>query len=118
MFGTLIHDCAELRTMMKEHPDLPIIVLAGEEASSGEYAWTYCTDVFFRYAKILDVKTPYDDEEGRVFDDMTEFEEAVEEYWYNAEPDYSGMTVEEKVKSEVEKYKPLWRDVIAIYATN
>lgn len=119
MFGELIHDCTELRRMIAENPGLPIIVLAGEEAGS-EWAWTYCTSVKARLSRILDIKTPYDDE--RVFDDEGDFEDAVTDCLANCFddmlPDYSGQTLEEKIKAEIEKYKPFWRDVIAIYATN
>jgi len=115
-FGELVHDSTELRRMIAENPDLPIVVLAGEEASAG-WAWTYCTSVKAYRTRLLDTKTPYDDEE-RVFDDEGDFEDAIWDYWANAEPDYSGMTPEEKTKSELEKYKPYWRDVIAIYASN
>lgn len=116
-FGELVHDSTELRRMLAENPALPIVVLAGEEAVSGEWAWTYCTSVKAEIIRMLDIRTPYDNDE-RVFDDEDDFEEAITEYWEFAEPDYSGMTLEEKVKSELEKYKPYWRDVIAIYASN
>lgn len=116
-FGELVHDSTELRRMIAEKPDLPIVVLAGEEAVCGEWAWTYCTSVKAEIIRMLDIRTPYGNDE-RVFDDEDDFEEAITEYWEFTEPDYSGMTLEEKVKSELEKYKPYWRDVIAIYASN
>lgn len=116
----LIHDSTELRRLIAENPDLPIVVLAGEEAGS-ECAWTYCASVKAYLSRILDVKTPFDDDE-RVFDDEGDFEDAVTDWVANNFEyillDYSGQTEEEKIKAEIEKYKPFWRDVIAIYATN
>lgn len=37
----LIHDATELRKLIAENPDLPIVVLASEEANSGEWGWQY-----------------------------------------------------------------------------
>ena len=32
----LIHDATELRKLIAENPDLPIVVIAGEEANNGD----------------------------------------------------------------------------------
>lgn len=113
---SLVHDSAELRKLMQEHPDLPIVVLADEESACPDWAWTYCSSVRCSIDKILDVHTPYDDE--RVFTDKDEFREVIEDYFVDAEPDYSGRTLEEAVEAEFKKYEEYWRDVIAIYASN
>lgn len=116
-FG-LIHDATELRALIAENPDLPIVVIAGEEASCGEYAWTYCTDVWCRVDAILDVNTPYDDDE-HIFTDEFEFEEKISEVLYDEYGDkMTDQEIEKMVKAELEKYEPHWRKVIAIYATN
>ena len=39
----LVHDSAELRKLMQEHPDCPVVVLANEESACSDYAWTYCS---------------------------------------------------------------------------
>lgn len=114
----LVHDARELRMLIENNPDLPIVVLTDAEAASDEWAWTYCSNVQCRVGVILDVSTPYDGEDGHIFCDEDDFENAVFEYWENAEPDYSGLTFDEKVAAEIEKYRPHWRKVIAIYATN
>lgn len=115
---TLIHDASDLRRLIAENPTLPIVVLADEESAGDWSAWTYCSSVRCELAKLLDVRTPYDDDGECIFTDETDFKEAVEDFWCDAEPDYSGMTLDEKIQSEIEKYKHEWRDVIAIYATN
>ena len=33
-----------LKQLIAEHPDYPIVVLAGEDANNGDYGWMYCTD--------------------------------------------------------------------------
>lgn len=114
----LVHDAAELRKLISENPDLPIVVIAGEEANNGDYCWMYCSDVSFSVAYILDVKTPYDREES-VFTDKTEFEDAVSDYAADNLPsDLPDEVLDEIVKNEIAKYEPYWKKVIAIYATN
>lgn len=116
-FG-LIHDAAELRKLIKENPDLPIIICASEEANIGEWSWQYCCRVSCSIANILDVKTPYDNCD-HVFDDEDEFLEAIEEYLFeNAPEGKPGDEIEAEAKIEAAKYDQYWRKAIVIYASN
>ena len=113
----LVHDSSELRKLIAENPDLPIVVLVGEEACGCDYYWTYCSNVRVCITELLDVSTPDDDE--MVFTDRGSFEDCVGDSLYNDEtknlPDaeYDAM-----VAAEVAKYEPYWRKVIAIYGNN
>ena len=115
--NSLLHDASELRRLVMERPDLPIVVLAGEEASGCDYYWTYCCVVNVEIGWILDVKTPYDGD--NVFNDKETFRDAVADALYSEETrqmsdkDYDAM-----VAAEIAKYEPHWREVIAVYATN
>lgn len=111
----LVHDSKELRRLIAENPDLPIVVLAGEEANNGDWWWMYCSSVDCSLGLILDVRTPYDI--GTVFTDRDEFEQAI----LDSIPYDDARTeaeIDAFVKSELEKYEPYWKKVIAIYATN
>lgn len=44
----------ELRKLILENPDLPIVVLAGEGVSDGDHAWTFCGSISFGIEDILD----------------------------------------------------------------
>lgn len=114
----LIHDATELRKLIAENPDLPIVVLAGEEANNcGDYYWMYCSEVSANPDEILDVYTPYSEE--KLFTDRVDFKEAVSDYLINAETEnLSDAEFDALVEAEVAKYEPYWRKVIAIYATN
>ena len=37
----------ELKKLIAEHPDYPIVVLAGDEANDGDYSWMYCSSISF-----------------------------------------------------------------------
>lgn len=112
----LVHDSKELRRLIAENPDLPIVVLAGEEANSGDWWWMYCTDVDCGIDSILDIRTPYGGED-HVFTDKDDFEQAI----LDSIPYDDARTeseIDAFVKSELAKYEPYWKKVIAIYATN
>lgn len=114
----LIHDSTELRKLMEENPDLPVIVCAGEEANGGEWAWQYCCSVSCAVTTILDTRTPYDNDD-HVFDDEDEFLEAVEEVMYDNAPEGKPLSeIEAEAKAEAEKYAQYWRRAIIIYANN
>jgi len=114
----LVHDSYELRKLIAENPDLPIVVLAGEEANNcGDYYWMYCSEVSASLDEILDTTTPYNEE--KVFTDRVEFKEAVSDHLINDETEkLSDAEFDALVEAEVAKYDPYWRKVIAIWATN
>lgn len=116
----LIHDATELRKLIAENPDLPIVVLASEEANSGEWGWQYCCNVSCEVQEILDVKTPYDREDGIIFHDRGDFEEAIADHKCDLES-YKSMSdheFDEAVRREAAMYDRCWRKVIAVYASN
>lgn len=112
----LVHDSERLRKLIAENPDLAIVVLAGDEANNGDFSWMYCTDVDCCIDSILDVRTPYD-REDRVFTDKDEFEESIVDS-IPYDDTRTEAEIEVFVQSELDKYEPYWRKVIAIYATN
>ena len=44
----------ELKKIILENPSLPVVVLVGDAASSGDYCWTCCSRVSCRIEEILD----------------------------------------------------------------
>ena len=117
---SLIHDSSELRKLIAENPNLPIVVLADEEAASPDFGWTYCSSIRCAISCLLDVKTPYDHPDGYLFTDKGDFEEAISEAFQD-DKKYDDLSDEEffaAVKKEMDKYESDWKRVIAIYASN
>jgi len=114
----LVHDSAELRRLIAENPELPIIVLAGQSASGEDYGWQYCTEVYCDVTTILDCYTPFRNDQ--VYDDKGDFEEDMANYLSDqlSEIDLSDDEFYQTVKAEVAKYEPYWKKVIAIWADN
>lgn len=112
----LAKNTEELKKLIAEHPDYPIVVLAGEEANNGDYGWMYCSDISFGIEEILD--TDFVDYNDCAFTDRDRLEEFIEDMLYD---DCSGKPEEEydkAVKAKVAELEPYWVNVIAIYATN
>ncbi len=50
----MLHDCSELRKFITENPELPIVVLVGDETNTGDYQYVYCTQVKCTIGEVLD----------------------------------------------------------------
>lgn len=107
----------ELKQMIAEHPNYPIVVLCNLEVCGDDsYNWWYAPDLRFSIGEILDCEQDINDE--RVYTDRDEFEEDLADILADNE-DYNGTTDEEFdaiVKAELEKYEPYWKKVIEIRA--
>lgn len=113
---SVAHNTEKLKKLIAEHPDYPIVVLAGEEANSRDYSWMYCSDVSFEIGEILD--TDFYGHDDTMFTDRDELEEFVEDMLYD---DYSDKPEEEytaAINAKMAELDPFWTKVIAIYASN
>lgn len=112
-----IKQTEELKELIKEYPDYPIVVLVGSEvAADDDYRWWYAPELKFEIAEILDCEQDINDE--KVYTDRDEFEEDLADILGDS-GDYDETTDEEFdaiVKAELVKYEKYWRPVIAIYA--
>ena len=113
---SLAKNSDELKKLILENPDLPIVVLAGDDASSGYWGWTYCSSISFHIDEILDCD--YYDYDDTVFTDRDRLEEKIsddlcDEYYGRPDEEFEGA-----VKSKLEELEPYWKKVIAIYADN
>lgn len=113
---SLTRNSDELKKLIFENPDLPIVVLAGDDASSGYWGWTYCSSISFHIDEILDCD--YYDYDDVVFTDRDRLEEKIsddlcDEYYGRPDEEF-----EAAVKSKLEELEPYWKKVIAIYADN
>ena len=112
----LAHSTEELKKLIAEHPDYPIVVLAGEEANGGDHSWMYCSDISFGIDEILDADfTDYND---CAFTDRDSLEEHIEDMLYD---EFYGKPEEEyaaAIKAKMAEFEPSWVKVIVIYASN
>lgn len=113
---TLSKESDELKKLILENPDLPIVVLAGEEANGGGHYWMFCSSISFRIDEILDCD--FYDSDDTVFCDRDSLEEYIEEMLYDEYCDKSDEEYDKAIKNKLAELEPYWTKVIAIYATN
>lgn len=104
----------ELKKLIADHPNYPIVVLAGEEANGGDYSWMYCSSISFEVGEILD--TDFFDYGDEVITDRDRLEEVLEDRLYGE--GLEGDELEKAIKAKIAELEPYWVNVICIYATN
>lgn len=115
----IVKDSTELRKLIAENPELPIVVMASYEATTDEYYWTYCSAVHCEVGEVLDCECPW--VEDRIYSDHIEFEEALADYLSGTVEDADKMTDEEfeRIFDEQKSvYSQYWHKAIIIFADN
>lgn len=114
----LLHTGDELRKLLLEHPDLPLLVFAGDECNSGDYSYMSCTSVVADVGEFLDCQQEVDSE--WCYTDRENFEEALADIlYYNDEAE--GKTDAEfdaLVKKKMAEYDPYWKPCIILCVNN
>lgn len=113
---SLVKSSDELKKLIAENPDLPIVVLADEDSNCGDWRWTYCSSISFDICEILDCD--YYDYDDTVFTDRDRLGEKIADDLYEKYYDKPEEEYEEAIEQEVKRYEPYWQKVIAIYASN
>jgi len=113
----LAHQTDELKKLIAEHPDYPIVVLCSTEVVSDDgYSWWYAPCLRFDVGEILDCEQEVNEE--KYFTDREEFEEELRDK-LSYQEEYENLPDEEfdkVVQSELAKYEPYWTKVIEIRA--
>ena len=108
----------KFRKILNEHPDLPVVFLANEDANIGDYSLMYCGYVQVGIGEILNEVTPYD--KDTTFTDHDDFEEAIADAICN-EDGYKNMRnseFDEAVKNIAAQYDDKWVKVIEVVVGN
>ena len=114
-----LKDTSELRKLITENPNLPLVVIAGQNANGYDFEYQYCSKVIVKIGELLDCEQSFDDE--YVYDDREDFADAVYDYYYNdwdGHFDGNNEEFEDYIEKQIQKYDPYWRKCIIIYADN
>ena len=112
----IVKDSTELRKMIAENPDLPIVVMASYEAVTDEFYWTYCSAVHCEVGEVLDCEIPW--KEGVVYSDRIEFEEDLSDYLSDIAAKMSDKEFKHLLNVQKEAYNEYWHKAIIIKADN
>ena len=113
---SLVKSSDELKKLILENPDLPIVILANEDSVCDYWGWTYCSSISFGIGEILDCD--FYDYDDSVFTDRERLEERVVDDIYYENEEKSEEYCEELVKRRLAELESYWKKVIVIYATN
>ena len=107
----------ELKKLIAEHPDYPIVVLVNNDVCLDDsYRWWYAPSIRFDLGEILDCEQTINDE--KVYENRDDFEEDVR-YMLECDDAFEEWTDEEYeklVQDKLAEYDPYWKNVICIYA--
>ena len=107
----------ELKKLIAEHPDYPIVVMVGTEVVADDYyGWWYAPCLSFSIGEILDCEQDINDE--KTYIDRDEFEEDVyDKYtWDEKYEKLDNFEFDEMVEKKLKEYEPYWKKVIQIRA--
>lgn len=110
----LLHTTDELRKLIIENPDLPLLVFAGEDANSGDYSYMSCGYVSASKGEFLDCVQEINDE--RCYTDRDDFQEDLE--YNNSDFDGSDAEFEKFIENKLMEYEPYWKPCIIVYVNN
>lgn len=110
-------DTDELKKLIWRNLDLPIIVLAGEDATGSDSYYTYCSRVRFEISEVLcnDDVLDYND---CLFTDREDFEENRRDFLCTDNEHITDEKFDKLVEVEMAKYEDDWVKAIIIYADN
>lgn len=107
----------ELKQLISEHPDYPIVVLVGTEVVADDsYGWWYAPDLSFSIGEILDCAQDIDYE--KTYTDRDELKEDIIEKlaWDDENAGLSDEDFDKLVEEFYQEYEPYWKKVIQIKA--
>lgn len=110
----MLQDNTELKKLILENPDLPLLFFATDEANSGNWSSELASARIYKGICLdcpKDMPIPNDE---RVYTDESDFEEDLaeglhDEYFNLSEDEYEAL-----VKAHMEEYKPYWKECIII----
>lgn len=109
----LLHATDELRELILEHPELPLLVFAGQESNNGEWGYMACGIARAEIGEFLDCEQTVNDE--RCFTDRDDFQEEMEN---NSDFDGTDEEFAEYIKGKMAEYEPYWKPCIILYVDN
>ena len=113
---SLVKETDKLRKLILENPDLPIVVLVGQDTNCGDYRWTYCSEISFGIGEILDCD--FYDYDDVVFTDRDRLEEYIEDIIFDPNVSKTAEEWDKEKEKRLKELEPYWKKVIEIKADN
>ncbi len=111
----LLHKTDKLRKLFLKNPDLPLLILATEDANDGEYCYEAVWNFTWEKGEFLDCVQGI--KEDKIYVDRDEFETDLEIYLWDNER-YENLSEDEfeiLFGKELAKYEPYWTPCLILY---
>lgn len=114
----LLNECKELKRLIIENPDLPLVFFAEDTGIYIDYGYMSCSSITAEKGEVLDCYQEINDE--KAFASRDEFEEDLQEMLCGIDEyrDLSDEEFDEIFKKEKSKYDDKWKDCIIVYVGN
>ena len=111
----LLHSAENLKQLVLDNPDLPLLVFAGGDANIGDYGYESCSYVLAEVGEFLDCCQDINDE--RCYYDRDDFREDLE-YKFGDDFDDYDEEFERFINDKLNEYEPYWKKCIIIRVDN
>ena len=112
--GYGLNDTANLRKLIMDHPELPLVVFAGQNACLPEWSTTLCASVYAYIGEFLDCEQDVNPE--RVYGDRDEFEDDLRQYYEDM--DMNDDEFDDFIDKKLTDYEPFWKKCIILEVNN
>lgn len=114
----LLHSTDELKRLILEHQELPILVLAGDNANIGDYGFMSCSRVRAQEGEFLDCEQKID--ACKCYTDRDDFEDDVADFLAGEEQyrDLPDNEFNALVERTVNEYDDFWKPCILLHVDN
>lgn len=113
----ILFDNKELKKLIEENPELPLIVFATEDCNTGNYAYELCS-LKCEKGNVLDApKAVYIPKDDRIYTDIDDLEDDITNA-LSDEEECVFMTEEEfemEIKERMKALEPYWKECIILY---
>lgn len=103
-----------LRKLIIDNPDLPLLVFAGDDCNSGDWAYMSCSSCHATLGEFLDCMQEVNDE--KCYTDRDDFQEDLEDHY--SDFDGSEDEFERFIENKLLEYDPYWKKCIIFYVDN
>ena len=111
----LLHSCDELRSLLLDHHDLPLLVFAHEDCNTGDYSYMSCGHVHAEIGEVLNCRQTVNDE--TLYYDRDDLEEDLREQEEDAF-DGNDKEFDIFIEKKLDEYEPYWTPCIILYVGN
>jgi hypothetical protein len=111
----LLHSATKLRQLILDHPDLPLLVFAGDDCNTGDYSYMTCSYVSADVGEFLDCNQAINEE--RCYTDRDEFEEDLTDCLSKGF-DGSANEFDKLIEDQLWYYERFWKPCIILFVNN